>query len=115
MFYPLEKPKNVISSWTTSGNHISTYPYLYIKGVKFRGFWPFSRNFVPAKIPAEFEIVFLLIFDQSMIFITVYRIFLLSNEIRVSVKYFITITLISNRKIDIQLDFRFLFLLKPRN
>ena len=49
MFYPLEKPKNVISSWTTSGNHISTYPYLYIKGVKFRSFWPFSRNFVPAK------------------------------------------------------------------
>ena len=38
-----------------------------------------------------------------------------SNEIRVSVTYLITITLISNRKVDIQRDFRFLFLMKSRN
>ena len=53
---------------------------------------------------AEFEVVFFLIFDQSMILIpacydidiSTYR-----NEIRVSVTYLTTITLISIGKIDI--------------
>ena len=67
----------------------------YLKGIKFRGylvswfrdFWPFSGNFVPAKsfktkisrncIPAEFEILFWLIYDQSMMMIPVYCISLL--------------------------------------
>ena len=43
------------------------------------------------------------------------RISTYSNEIRVSVTYLIIITLINNRKIDIQWDFRFLFLLKSWN
>ena len=46
------------------------------------------------QIPAKFEILFLLIFYQSLILIPVYRISLL-----------IIITLINNRKIDIRLSF----------
>ena len=38
-----------------------------------------------------------------------------SNEIRVSVTYLISITLINNKKIDIQGDLRFLILLKLGN
>ena len=62
----------------------------------------YPRNLIPAK----FEIIFFLIFDQSMILIPAYRISLLIVD---------TITLINNRKIDTQREFRFLFLLKSRN
>ena len=62
-------------------------------------------------IPVKFEILFFLIFDQSMILIPVYCTSTGNHEIRVSVTYLITITSINNRKTDIQWDFHF-FLLK---
>ena len=48
--------------------------------------------------------------DIGILHISIYGI-----EIRVSVTYLIPITLISNRNIDIQWDFCFLFLVKSRN
>ena len=57
--------------------------------------------------PAEFEIIFFLIFDQSMILIlhisiNILHISTYSNKISVFVTYLVTITLIHYRKIDIQ-------------
>ena len=68
-------------------------------GVKFYifcGFSSFSRNFVPmksfkttklAKLNTEVEILFFVIFDQSMISIPISHISTNSNKIRVSATF----------------------------
>ena len=62
-------------------------------------------------MPAKFEILFFIIFDQSIkdIDTRILHISAYDNEIRVSATYLITITLINIWKIDIQWGFRFLF------
>ena len=97
----------------------------------FYNFWPFLQNSGPAKSfkttksrnskPAKLNTCWawdlcFLIFDQILDNDTcISHLFTYSNEIRVSVTYLTTITLINNRKIDIQWDFPFLFLMKLRN
>ena len=80
----------------------------------------YHKNFQNHKIAklntAEFEILFFLMFwskydiDTRMSHISTY-----GDEIRVSVTYLITITLINNEKTDTRWDFRFLFSMKSRD
>ena len=108
----------------------ATLKVLSFTGIKFcdfRNFWPFWRNFVlyPRKVSNHkiaklnscrvWDSIFPNIWSKNYVDTRILRISTYSNEIRVSVTYLITITLINNRKIDIQWDFRFLFLLKSRN
>ena len=104
---------------------------LNFAGITFCNFWPFSQNSMPAKSlkitksrnskPAKLNTCwawdhYFLIFDQILDNDTcISHLFTYSNEIRVSVTYLITITLINNRKIDIQWDFSVLFLMKLWN
>ena len=71
-------------------------PGNYLGGNKFRDFRLFSNH----KITAEFGILFFLIFDRSMIDIDtrISHISISGNELRVSVTYLVTVTLINNRK-----------------
>ena len=59
--------------------------------------------------------LFLNIWSKSDIHTHISCVSTYSNEIGVSVTYLITITLINNRKIDIQWDFCFILLLKSQN
>ena len=81
----------------------------YLESIKFCDFretlypWNISKpqsreiKYPPNYIHADFEIFFFLILDHSMKLISISDISTYSNEIRVSVTYLITITLINNK------------------
>ena len=72
-------------------------------------------NYQQNEIPGAFEILFFPnIWSKYDIDTRILHISTYNNEIRLSVTY-LTITLISNSKIDIQWDFCLLFLLKSSN
>ena len=88
-------------------------PGNYLAGNKFRDFWLFSQ---PQNTSRVWDSIFPNIWLKYDIDTRISHISISGNEIRVSVTYLVTITLINNRKKnDIQGDFRFLILLKSRN
>ena len=87
--------------------------FAYIIFREFCDFWPFSLNYVPAYSFENHKIaklntcqlwnsLFPNIWSKYDIDTRISRVLRKANEIRYSVTYLITITLINNRKFDIQ-------------
>ena len=127
------KPSSTVGPKALMGPS-SAWKVLSFPGVKsrdFRDFWTFPQKFVPAKSLKTTksrnqtieklntcrvrDFIFPNIWSKYDIDTLISHTSTYSNKIRVSVTYLIKIALISNRKIDIQWDFRFSLLLKSRN
>ena len=107
--------QQVPKSWNIGLNlfvyWISRFSQFFTIFTKFRTSIKFQNHIITKLNAAKFEILFFIIFDQSIkdIDTRILHISAYNNEIRVSATYLITITLINIWKIDIQWGFRFLF------